>query len=99
MSLRRYALFMIALTGTAASETVTLPEPTSRDVRVAVERSLPAIERGGTAWMQERNCNSCHAVTFLVWSHNEALAHGLKVDRKKLTEWVKWSLADSLAEK
>jgi hypothetical protein len=74
-------------------------EANPRNVRAAVERSLPFIERNGTAWMEERNCNSCHAVTFLVWSHNAALARGLKVDRKKLAEWVDWSLADSLAEK
>jgi hypothetical protein len=81
-----------------AAETNT-HEATPPNVRAAVERSLPFIERNGTAWMQERNCNSCHAVAFLVWSHNAALARGLNVDRKKLAEWVNWSLADSLAEK
>src|SRR2546423_1277050 len=43
------------------------PGPTSRDVRGAVERSLPYVEKVSTAWMQERKCNSCHNVTFLVW--------------------------------
>ena len=49
--------------------------------------------------MQERKCNSCHNVTFLVWSHNEAAARGFDVDRTKLAEWTKWSLADSLSDR
>jgi hypothetical protein len=49
--------------------------------------------------MGERECNSCHNVTFLVWSHKEAAARGFDVDRKKLAEWTKWSLADSLSDR
>src|SRR4051812_25997069 len=74
-------------------------EPTPSNVKAAVQRSLPYIERVGTEWMTERKCNSCHVVTFLVWSHNEAAAHGLEVDRQKLTQWTKWSLADSLSDR
>lgn len=75
------------------------PLPTSDNVRVAVQRSLPYIEMVGTAWMRERKCNSCHNVTFLVWSHSEAAARGFDVDRTKLAEWTKWSLADSLSDR
>jgi hypothetical protein len=67
------------------------------DVRAAVQRSLPYIEKTGTAWMHERKCNSCHNVTFLVWSHEMAADRGLEVDRTKLAEWRKWSLANALA--
>src|SRR5690349_19806224 len=95
----RFVIFVAAFAANVVASETDAHEPNSRNVRAAVERSMPFIERVGTAWMQERNCNSCHAVTFLVWSHNEALAHGLKVDQKKLAEWVNWSLADSLAEK
>src|SRR6476661_7231286 len=75
------------------------PLPTSDNVRVAVQRSLPYIETVATAWMREQKCNSCHNVTFLVWSHNEAAARGFDVDRTKLAEWTKWSLADSLSDR
>src|SRR5580765_4189393 len=75
------------------------PPPTSQNVRGAVERSLPYIEKVGTAWMQERKCNSCHNVTFLVWTHNKAAARGFNIDRAKLAEWTKWSLADSLSNR
>ena len=77
----------------------TRPEATANHARAAVQRSLPYLEKVGTAWMTEKKCNSCHVVTFLVWSHHEALAHGIEVDRKKLSEWVQWSLADSLSDR
>jgi len=75
------------------------PGPTSGNVRGAVERSLPYIEKVGAAWMQEHKCNSCHNVTFLVWTHNAAAARGFGIDRTKLAEWTKWSLADSLSNR
>lgn len=73
------------------------PEATPQNIRASVQRSLPYIEKVGTDWMRERKCNSCHNVTFMIWSHNEAAAHGLVVDRKKLADWTKWSLNDSLS--
>src|SRR5207249_1315572 len=75
------------------------PAPTSPNVRGAVERSLPYIEKVGVAWMQERKCNSCHNVTFLLWTHNQAAARGFDIDRTKLAQWTKWSLADSLSNR
>src|SRR6478609_1765283 len=75
------------------------PLPTSDNVRVAVQRSLPYIETVATTWMRDRKCNSCHNVTFLVWSHSEAAARGFDVDRTKLAGWTKWSLADSLSDR
>jgi hypothetical protein len=91
-----HIILATAATAAIASET---PAPTTQKVRASVERSLPFIKKVGTDWMQERKCNSCHVVTFLVWSHSEAAAHGLDVDRKELDDWRKWALADSLADK
>jgi hypothetical protein len=65
----------------------------------AVERSLPFLEKGGVDWMRERKCASCHHVTFMIWSHREALARGFAVDAKKLDEWTRWTLDFSLASK
>ena len=74
-------------------------EPTLRDARAAVQRSLPYIEKVSTTWMTEKKCNSCHVVTFHVWSHNLALARGFDVDKKKLAEWTQWALGDSLSDR
>src|SRR5689334_5092364 len=59
--------------------------------RRAVERALPYLEKDGVAWMNTKGCISCHNVSFLIWSHNEARAAGVAVDEKKLAEWTEWS--------
>jgi hypothetical protein len=59
--------------------------------RRAVEQSLPFLEREGVAWMKEKACASCHHVPFLLWSHNEAGARGVRVAEEKLAEWTGWS--------
>src|SRR4051794_8199522 len=96
-----FSLTFLAATLAAEPTAATPPasEPTVQNVKAAVQRSLPYLEQVGTEWMTKRKCNSCHVVTFLVWSHNEAAAHGLEVDRQKLAEWTKWSLADSLSDR
>ena len=71
--------------------------PTEAAVRKAVARALPFVETDGLARMEERNCMSCHTVTFMLWAHEEAAAHGIQVVRKKLTEWTDWSWDKSLA--
>ena len=67
------------------------------EVRKAIERSLPFIEKEGVAWIKKRDCMSCHHVPFMLWSHNEAQSRGIKVDAKKLAEWTEWSKEKSLA--
>jgi hypothetical protein len=73
-------------------------EATVPAMREAVQRSLPFVEKFSTKWMAEKKCNSCHVVTFHVWSHAAAAAHGLEVDAKKLAEVTQWGLANSLAD-
>ena len=63
----------------------------SANVRAAVERSLPFLEKGGVTWMNEKHCASCHNVSFLLWSHNEARARGIAVDETKLAAWTDWT--------
>src|SRR5690349_13997693 len=64
-----------------------------RQITQAVERSLPFLEKEGTAWMKQRKCIACHHVPYLLWAHNEAAARGFAIDRTKLRSWNDWSLA------
>src|SRR5437016_3718453 len=68
-------------------------------IRKSVERSLPYLEKEGLAWIQKRDCLSCHQVTFMLWAHEEARTRGIAVDAKKLSEWNAWSLNESLAQR
>src|ERR1044071_1914839 len=58
--------------------------PPDAEVRKAVERSLPYLEREGVAWIEKHDCISCHHVSFLLWSHNAAKSAGIAVDQAKL---------------
>lgn len=71
--------------------------PPASDVRKAIERSLPFIEKEGVAWKEKRKCSSCHHVPFMIWSHNEARAKGIAVDAAKLDSWEDWALGQSLS--
>lgn len=73
--------------------------PSEADVRKAIERGLPAVEKMGLDWIDKRDCMSCHTVTFMLWAHNEAAAHGIAVDQKKLDEWTLWSIDKSLGQR
>ena len=80
-------------------EPATAPAPTVEQVRATIERSLPLIEKIGSDWMDNRNCNSCHVVAFQVWSHNSAAVRGFDVAGNKLTEWTQWALADAHSDR
>src|SRR5205809_1141177 len=82
------AYFLAALATVLACQAPVPPPILTPHVRAAIERSLPYVEKLGTAWMRERKCNSCHNVTFLVWSHNEAAigAESLAANRTHLVK-------------
>ncbi len=60
-------------------------------VRQMVSRSLPYIQRGGAEWREERQCMTCHRLSFTVWSLNRAAELGFKVDGSQLRDWNAWS--------
>jgi Squalene-hopene cyclase N-terminal domain len=74
-------------------------QPAAADVRQAIERGLPFIEKDALAWIKRRDCMSCHVVPFMLWSHNEAQARGVQVDAIKLAEWNDWSMGKSLEQR
>jgi squalene-hopene/tetraprenyl-beta-curcumene cyclase len=94
----RLLIAALALGATAQAGRADGPVPAA-DVRKAVERSLPYLEREGVAWKEKYNCLSCHHVPFLLWSHNEARARGFTIDRKKLAGWTDWALDRSLSQR
>jgi squalene-hopene/tetraprenyl-beta-curcumene cyclase len=102
MPLRRRILFLLlalvaVVTSTAAADGPAAPA--DAEVRKSVARSLPFLEKAGLAWMQEKNCISCHTVSFMLWSHNVAHSRGIPVDATKLAEWTEWSAQQSLSHR
>jgi acylphosphatase len=74
------------------------PDPTAppppAQVRQAVERSLPFLEKEGVAWLETKKCASCHAVPMTVWSLSEARQRGFTVNQKVLDEVKAKALAE-----
>jgi hypothetical protein len=67
------------------------PTPAAKDVRAAVEKSLPVLEKSSAAWRADRKCVTCHQVPFTIWALNDAKARGLAVDAGKLDDLTKWA--------
>jgi squalene-hopene/tetraprenyl-beta-curcumene cyclase len=55
------------------------------------KRSLPFIKEKGLAWIEDRQCASCHQIPLMLWSLNSAARAGLDVERKETTEWTPWA--------
>jgi len=60
-------------------------------VKKTVERALPYLERAGEAWIEKRQCVSCHQVPFMLWSLSAADAQGYPINRSRLKKWSAWS--------
>src|SRR5437879_4934433 len=83
---------LLVSTFLAAAPTPPEAPPSPEQVRAAVEKSLPFLQKSSAAWRQERKCVTCHQVPFTVWSLNEAKVRGLAVDQEKLDDLTNWSL-------
>src|SRR5205809_5776188 len=57
---------------------------TVSQVRKAVERAVPFLEKEGVAWLNERKCIACHHGAWMVWGLTEARRAGFSFDERKL---------------
>ena len=64
----------------------------SQSVGDTVERAIPYLERHGEAWIEKRQCVSCHQIPFMLWSLSAADEHGYAIDRSRLKKWRAWSI-------
>jgi len=48
------------LRGRHAAESIASPRPAKLTARVAVEKSIPLLQRGAVAWVERARCGSCH---------------------------------------
>ena len=84
---------VIAVTHLLATRLVASEEANSeKEVRQAVEKSLPYIEEKGLYWIEKKKCVSCHRVSFMTWSLSSAARRGFDVDLEKVNEWIDWSI-------
>jgi hypothetical protein len=87
-------LLPLLLAALPAAEVAPSPRPavvSAADVRRAVERSLPFVEKSSAKWRSESKCVTCHQVPFAVWALTEAQSRGVAVDAAKLDDLTGWS--------
>src|SRR6266481_193727 len=84
----------LLLAALPSAEPAPLPRPAEvsvAEVRRAVDRALPFLEKSSSAWRSERKCVTCHQVPFAVWALTEGKARGFKVDAAKLDDLTAWA--------
>jgi hypothetical protein len=82
-----FAIPLLLVTAVPAADV----QPTAKEVRAAVEKSLPFLEKSSAAWRTEKKCVTCHQVPFTMWAFGEAKARGFAVDAGKLDDLTKWA--------
>lgn len=55
------------------------------------KRSLPFVKEKGLAWIEERQCASCHQIPSMLWSLNTAARAGIEAESKETAEWTPWA--------
>ena len=65
---------------------------TEAELRPIITKSLGFLAKEGDEWIAARNCNGCHHLPGLLWSHREAKMRGFAVDQAKFEEWTSWAV-------
>lgn len=66
--------------------------PDEAKLRGTISKGLGFLAKEGEQWMEDKNCNSCHHLPELLWSHREATLRGFAVDQKRFDEWLSWAV-------
>ncbi|WP_449072693.1 hypothetical protein [Prosthecobacter sp.] len=61
------------------------------ELRRVVTKGLGYVAKAGEVWIEEKNCNGCHHLPEMLWSHREARRRGFAIDQAKYDEWLAWA--------
>jgi hypothetical protein len=61
------------------------------DPILVAKKSLPYLKEKGLAWIEDRQCASCHQVPSMLWSLNLAASVGLDDTRLETQKWTPWA--------
>ena len=65
--------------------------PSESELRATITKGLGFLAKEGEAWMTTKDCNGCHHMPEMLWSHREAKLRGFDVDQEKFDEWLGWA--------
>lgn len=87
-----WRLFVLLLgISLAAARADDVVRPDDARLRTAITKGLDFLVKEGDAWLNERNCNACHHLPELLWSHREAKRRGIPIDQAKFDEFSEWA--------
>jgi hypothetical protein len=75
------AAFLIGLVAPARADDAT---PSSKEVREAVEKALPLLQKGAAGHREQRTCFACHSQGLPVLAMTTARSRGIDIDEKEL---------------
>ncbi len=64
----------------------------AEEVLEIARRGLPFVKEKGHAWIEGRQCASCHQIPSMLWSLNSAARLGLDVEREEVAKWTRWAV-------
>ena len=99
MSRLRLALLCSIVAGCLTAPLQADDAVSEKQIRDAIQKSIPYIERDGEKWIKVKKCNSCHMIPFMLWSLHEAELRGIKVHSKRLAELDDWSATAIMPQK
>ncbi len=76
--------------GLAVPAAATEPASTSKEVRAAVARALPLIEKGGAGHMAQRTCFACHHQAIPLLAMTTARSRGLSVNDAEIRKHLEF---------
>jgi hypothetical protein len=65
--------------------------PSETELRATITKGLGFLAKDGETWMETKDCNGCHHLPEMLWSHREAKLRGFDIDQKKFDEWLAWA--------
>lgn len=84
-----YYLALFLLINVAEPVPVTEPPPAAQDVRDAVARALPLIQKGAAGHRTNRSCFACHNQGIPILAMTTAKSRGFKIDEEELQQHYK----------
>ena len=86
-------LAVLSLLSLAAPLTAGEVAPTSDELKAAISRAIPMLEKGSAGSAEQRECFTCHNQALPVMALAEAERAGFSIDRENLTRQVEHTVA------
>src|SRR5436305_833349 len=86
----RYTLLAALLIGPAGPAAAEEPAPAANEVRAAVAKALPLIQKGGRGHLEHRTCFACHNQAVPILAMTTARSRGFPVSADEIRKHLRF---------